>query len=478
MRSCVIWAADTWLHVTVSTVVFSQTSRSTSTPQKYGYKFPDVCSGWFNDTYIASVYNKPCEDLAAANGDADAYQILVNSSSSPVSHRILTSAQNGTRFSYLAPSNLQQNLDYVTSTVAVSSSCQSIGQKCNLAATQGTETGSIAASGGMIFASSVTFNCSANFYANITALAEYEVASGPETYQYQYSRGCPNYYAGCVDFFTNDLFNGSIAHRSGSNPLLSSSTGHYANPFYAGIIGNAVIKSKSYEWLKNPPQVVDLTDTGEYWFVLGCETTAYNLTYSWVNNTIVSSNLTLASDDVADIIRTMVVSSSVYPELAYSARLAVAQSTSIDQIVSNYAPSLEKMMLAFSANMWTPMSNIEEQSRQNMLVSRVPKAPLFTLVTLCLLFVLLGAVTAVIAMAGHTRSRQTREVQARLNVFGVIASRFESTDRTEAPVRQLEDVFEEREGRSRSTRVGLAKSGQGGYTYTSSLEQGKAKEEQ
>ena len=108
--------------------------------------------------------------------------------------------------------------------------------------------------------------------------------------------------------------------------------------------------------------------------------------------------------------------------------------------------------------------NLQEQNRNKMLVTRVPKAPLVTLIALCLIYVLLGV--AIRSWPQQDR-RLTREFQARVNVFGVVASHFES----DAPVTKLENVFEERDANSRSTRIGVARSRMGGWIYTSSSEQ-------
>ena len=299
-----------------------------------------------------------------------------------------------------------------------------------------------------------------------------------EQRQHEYHLGpsCTENSAPCLGFFVDNQLRNSFIRDTNTfqfpHPPLNVSTNRYANPWFAGAFGRAVFIYNSSEWIEGDPEIIRFDMrlwTDEYWFVFKCDVTAYSLTYALVNHTLVSANLTLADDDVASLLRNMVQTGGGTPTLEYSSQLAVAQSSSIDEMATNFALQLDQLMLAFSANFWTPVPNLQEQTRNNMLVTRVPKAPLFTLIVLCLIFVLLGVAVTVLALTGQTP--HTREVQARLNIFGVVASRFESDERNETLVTNLENVFEERDGNSRSTRIGVARSRKGGWIYSSSSEQ-------
>ena len=202
------------------------------------------------------------------------------------------------------------------------------------------------------------------------------------------------------------------------------------------------------------------------YFILSCEINIYNLTYSWVNNTVTSASLTLSDDNVAHITRSGFDGIGELDQWAYTIQLATVQSPTSEGIATHYAPNLEKIILAFSAGAWDPFTNTEEQIRQDLLVARVPKAPLFTLLVLCLLYILLGFAFTVVALA--SQPTHMRDVQARLSIYSIIASRFESAKRTEGPVHEIEDLFEERNGESPSTRVGIIRSRDGGWNYSSS----------
>lgn len=459
----------------MSTINFSQTSPPVSPPQPFGSKIPDICVGWFeagdpDDTLAKGQYNASgsCYNLygnEGKGGSSDAYQIINSASNT---HQVLTGTLNGTDFSFLAPAHPPPNLDFATSTFAVSSSCQSISQKCDL----GDGTSVTEYIGGTFYdpehVSTLSWNCSASFSGNYTTL---NASSKPN-----YSPNCYDNSGGCATFFADSNLNIPLDQGGRSYSLdLNITTNRYANPFYMGVVGETSTSQGNNSWIGNSAQIVEYSDY-EIWFLLGCEVTVYNLTYSWINSSLTFGNLTVSSDDIAALTRYGLLGDSTpdttgiapngiaFPELAHAVTVAVAQSNSSDQLASNYAQYLSKMMLAFSATAWEPIPNAAEQIRRNVLVARVPKAPLFTLVSLCLLFVLLRAIMSIVGLT--SQSRQTQDVQARLNVFGIIASRFEGAERVEAPVNSMD-------GRSSGTRIGMVRSEQGGWTYVSSREEEK-----
>jgi len=80
-----------------------------------------------------------------------------------------------------------------------------------------------------------------------------------------------------------------------------------------------------------------------------------------------------------------------------------------------------------------------------MLVSRVPKAPLFTLIGLNLLYALLGILLMLYTLC-FAKPSENRDVQARLTLSGLASFCFEDEGRARAPVEKVERLFEERAG--------------------------------
>jgi hypothetical protein len=102
------------------------------------------------------------------------------------------------------------------------------------------------------------------------------------------------------------------------------------------------------------------------------------------------------------------------------------------------------------------------QQRESFLVSRVPAAPLYTLVISNLLFVVFGVILTCIAIGVSTGD--VREVQARLSIVGLVADRFEQ-QRGRDGVEKMDDYFEEKAGND-SMRVAIDRSEGGGFSYT------------
>lgn len=387
---------------------------------------------------------EPCSDIDGPLRDWDTHRIMKNVSS----HRqVLTSTQNGITFSFLAPVNPVTDLDFIASTFAASSSCRPISRACNL--TYSDVSSPSLASGRT---EEMSFRCSDNFWGS-------NYFKDDRLYT-DYVSSCLYNQDGCVAFYADISLNATVYSFSSqyqSHPS-NSSTKRYTNPFFAGVFGGCWPTSAE-TLLENDVEVVNGFGS---WIILNCEITMYELTYLWANNSIISANLTLASDDVAALVRT--VDEPAQVQFTDDIRLATLLSNTSDQVALNYASNLEKTLLAFSAGLWESGPAQQEQIRHSLLVTRVPKAPLFILVSLCILFVSLSIAIALVTL---TESRSARSIQAWLNIFGVIASRFEDPERTELPVNALEDVFGERTGTLRSTRVGIGKTKRGGRSFVS-----------
>jgi hypothetical protein len=105
---------------------------------------------------------------------------------------------------------------------------------------------------------------------------------------------------------------------------------------------------------------------------------------------------------------------------------------------------------------------LASQVREQILVARVPKAPLFALIATNLLLVLLGIILAIVALIASRGN--TGEVQARLSIPALVAALFE--ENRAKPVEEVEDMFEERHG-EHGPRIGVAKVVEGGWVFQS-----------
>ena len=102
-----------------------------------------------------------------------------------------------------------------------------------------------------------------------------------------------------------------------------------------------------------------------------------------------------------------------------SAQQASTSQASADFVAGEFSRSSVSMLAAITDG----RSNIAEQTRESRLVTRLPKAPLFTLISLNLLFTVLAVILTIIAFV--SQPRRTRNVQARLSIAGLVAALLE-----------------------------------------------------
>ncbi|KAL8991077.1 MAG: hypothetical protein Q9169_007953 [Polycauliona sp. 2 TL-2023] len=438
--STMVWAVDTWLQVTMEAVIVSHISQLNSTPQAYGDKIPESCVASLDRTILMAP--EACEGPAYLG---DPYQIIMNVSS----HRqVMTNTYDGKDFSFLAPAKPRPNVDFKASSFAASSTCKPISRDCDMDFTY-FEKPETDKTGGM------SFNCSGNFNGYVSFFR----AGNTE----HYSHSCLNNQAGCAGFLSDRSLNVPF-NKTSFDHTLNPATQRYANPFFAGVLGYFIVSDGS-TGLHSDPEVSP--GVGK-WFVLGCEITVYDFTYTFVNNTVAAKNLTLASDEVAAVVRQVITvrDASAYQQFAYNVQLSTFMSNTSGQIASSYARNLEKTLLAWSAASWESVRTEQEQIRQNMLVTRVPKVPLFALVGLCLVFVMLSIVVTIIALLDE--SGTTTEIQGRLNFFGLVESRLDGAEKDGIAMEGAEEDGSKKGIRgNEDMKVGIVKSERGGWDYVS-----------
>jgi hypothetical protein len=112
----------------------------------------------------------------------------------------------------------------------------------------------------------------------------------------------------------------------------------------------------------------------------------------------------------------------------------------------------------------TPRGNTEEQIRTSLLVAKVPKAPLYVLVLLCLIYAVFGIAFTIMALS--VTHGGVKDVQAKLSIVGLVAEGFERV-RLGRPVGRVEELFEEWDGRG-SRRVVVHRTQVGGWKFDTS----------
>lgn len=408
--------ADTWLHIVTEATVISQVTRVDTPSHSLGFDFFSECAGVHDDTkqlpdiclrLIYGVVDKSAHPYLVVNNLSDTYQVRQE-------------ALNGEAFSYLAPASSPANIDYQAHTLAASSHCEPYTKQCNVRNLN--ETTSV-------------FNCSDTFHGT---MIKKDAPKGTV---------CSS--EGCMKLFTDASLNDTANMNT-------------ATPFYAGVIGNFSPTQVTLDsTLTNDSQVIVNTD--QWLFILRCAVRVQDLTYSIVNGSMTAAELSPANDDVRAMSSRFPRIDTVLVELGNMLQVATAVSNTSQEIADYYSTSLEALTLASTANFFKPSRCLKEQFRETVLVTRVPKVPLFLLGSLCLLFVVLSmTLTGTVMLERPTRYRG---IQARLSVFGLAASRFEAG--AGRRVTDMQDLFGEK--RVGSSRVGVTTTPEGGWDYFSEI---------
>jgi hypothetical protein len=203
---------------------------------------------------------------------------------------------------------------------------------------------------------------------------------------------------------------------------------------------------------------------GSMVFVLFCNTTVYDVEYSSVNNTITRFVTKPSNTSTVNIIQ----GSQQYtyvgdPSLIQAASIAGFSANS-QEVADRFALSYSQTALAVAIGAFTPQPPIESQLRNDILVARVPIAPLAVLIFSNLAFVVLGVVLTIIAVVAMVKG-DTQEVQARMSIAGLVAAQFEG-NRAREQVESVENLFEENHG-VEGPRVRTLRTEEGGWVFGS-----------
>jgi len=152
------------------------------------------------------------------------------------------------------------------------------------------------------------------------------------------------------------------------------------------------------------------------------------MTYQVSNGTFVDGEHTLVKNNTLPINAMWAFNYYMaYPQNALEAAFisGAQQSNTSQQFADFMGQRFSETVLSMVAGITAESRNIAEQTRERLLVTRLPKAPFFALIVLNLVYALLGILLAIIALA--SQPRRTRNVQARLGIGGLAAALLEPT---------------------------------------------------
>jgi hypothetical protein len=499
-----IWGADTWFHVATRSVqaymfrpsaTFTNTSRvpRLTDCEAMAAQYNSDSNGAGSTPWTPSA-GDVCYEFNAGRGTAWSptegdLTVHGQSSINKMQEMQLTESQ----YTYLLDPAVAPELDFLASTLGVSTSCRnlwpwapsSVPSACHADSWAGTDDLNFTCGPGVSFSwladgegAAQTF---ASSMANFTALRSTVLPIGTAWYTdadltqpYVSEEDMPISYGPPVT--------DSPMTAIRPDPLLSS-TGAYmlvagSLPWYAG-------EYSDIEPLWNGTSHYE----EGYFFVYSCEVALASMNYSIVNQTTVAvppGSVAPASTDVYAILLATDQAADHSDEFQDSAgsdiggagaivnmlgELLAINITTInatDQLGGLVETSLRQSVASFLTTVSTTAPSLQEQVRTEVLLARVPRAPLWTLVGLCLVSTAIGVAVTCWAFAHY--NAEVRAGRECLTVEGIIESWCGRSGRAFGHGGYGGEA--EAEGALRPVRLGVARRGDGswGYVYLVALD--------
>ncbi|KAI3320941.1 hypothetical protein HD806DRAFT_546754 [Xylariaceae sp. AK1471] len=407
MLSLIVFLADTWLHITTSTVSFVNATPVTNIAN-YSLNLIPGCLGSNNS---AAVHPVECSLITSSTGiflfnPSQALTVLNNVSDSIA---VYNSGPDST-YTYLGipVSKDTTGHDYSATTFGMKTQCKQAARQCSLHADSGAST---------------PFQCTSAFFGNLqvdTWLPAYFADAAMVSNETRYGVQNPYYHAVGAGFQTVN------------NPNLETSD-ETVVPVHGGIA-----------------------------FLLSCSVEMYDIEYDSINGTVTRFVAKPSNVSVANAWQVPIEASGVAESnLQTAALIAATTATSAQDLADQYALSYSKTALGLGAQSVQLAPALAVQERSSLLVTRLPMAPLFSLIAANLAFVLLGIALTYGALT--TSGGGIRDVQARLSIAGLVADRFERSS-VSNPAGSIDELFAEHSGSSSSV-VALEQTPSGGFAY-------------
>lgn len=416
--STLVFAADTWFHFTTKTINLTQVYPITTSLNTSVGLIPDCYH--VNETFQGGCTLNPGGSTTFLMQGPQTQSVIANLSTTM---RVNTLASEKDVFTYVGnpPKAALQNVDYKSHTWGLKTECAPVTSQCvDEASISGT---------------SLRYKCPFAMEGSISTEAG-------TAFQNQYR----------MTYFEDST--------ASSN---STSSVDLTNPYFFGAISLVNQNIGHNPAMMDDPEITSTTHGADV-FVLFCNTTVYDVEYTSINGSITEFNATPANSTLTNIVQGTQQHTKVGdPTLIQDAAIAALVSSDSQGVADYFAMSYSQVALGIASAAFTPQAAIQAQRRETMLVAKVPIAPLACLLIANLSLVLLGIVLMIIAAVAARG--ETREVQARLSVAGLVAAQFEGR-RAERVVEKVEDLFEEKEGVSGSgPRVGVVRNVSGGWGF-------------
>ncbi|KAL8860592.1 MAG: hypothetical protein Q9178_002945 [Gyalolechia marmorata] len=199
--------------------------------------------------------------------------------------------------------------------------------------------------------------------------------------------------------------------------------------------------------------------------ILSCTTTLSDVSYFMVNGSLTVNTWTAmnssASHAFVSNLHLDLGPGSVLLQRGLHAFMLTADTS--DDITSGWATTYDKTILAQGIPMLVGRPPLRVVQRITTQVTRIPRAPFITLISLALLYSALGTCLMIAALIAVRKGQGVEDVQARLSTLAVVAESFESPGWSD-DAKDVDMLFAERRGEP-TRRVALARRQDGGRRF-------------
>jgi hypothetical protein len=398
-----ILVTDTWLHVATSTISYSR-----ATPSDMASHYGRQLGSWYRDENDIGtvVFTNTCNvgsNVPILSVADEAYLVLNNLSSV---HQVSTFEKEGQLYALLTNSSMPLDIDFETSSFATATKCRLSNHNCDLRNLKRKETR------GAGDDMRLPFSCSSEFHGDLTNLSFLNCSSGSSAVGLRLFEHAN---------LTNSLYRCDDDNHGIFTPPSGNSLyfGTWATVQYATLDGTGYSSyDPEYSYdpdnLAHESEIVHPYISVDSW-ILACSTTAYRVDYQWVNGGVGAA--TVQEDySLGLLVGYQWTDACSQPDLANITR-TMSHSRDKKDLEDQWALGFSKTTIARLAHLTTPTSTTAEQHRSKFLVARIPKAPLFVLVILNLIYAQVAIwLACYVCLLAHPS--QTRNVQARLTITG------------------------------------------------------------
>ena len=395
--ACGVFIADTALHYLTSTIAFDRITNLSQPEGASGYGLSEIC---LDLDRVGVNYGFPCSmEFGGPYEDPDRTKKRnemnrLQSNASHVSQIRLTGAEElgdiDIAILIPQPATLAGGSDYRASTVGVAASCQLVSP--SVCAMKAIDEDNI----------NTQFNCTDNFFGVLGKSPNISSANGDKAIDTDLSplgfKPSPNLQWG---FFTDSNLSTIYNPESWGAETNQPDQEHIwpddqlINPFYTGTAARITLNTftDTSNITTSEPNVFN-SENGYLDLIMACSITSYSVNYTWFRSSI--QNVSVAPTDNGTLLEIFhgtqiynTVTGGGFDLQQYLIDASIAGNDT-ESFLSTWGNLYSVKVLSLIGAYLSPRTNLEEQSREALLVAKVPKSALGALIACSLIYTVLG----------------------------------------------------------------------------------------